>query len=153
MSLAKQTIKPDVTAALSRLLSDSALWRAALGACPTPIAILDASTPDRAVTYVNPAFEAYFGYRRGEAHGSPLAAVLFRGDEPLVHRLLATPGSRWQLKAWTRNDALRHIELSLGAVRNVEGRTTYWVLSFSDRGEAESLRAELELMRPAAAAA
>jgi PAS domain S-box-containing protein len=153
MSLAKQTIKPDVTAALSRLLSDSALWRAAIGACPTPIAILDAATPERAVTYVNPAFEAYFGYRRAEAHGAPLAAVLFRGDEPLVHRLLAAPGSRWQLKAWTKSDAVRHVELALGAVRNPEGRTTYWVVSFSDRGEAESLRAQLESLRPAAAAA
>jgi PAS domain S-box-containing protein len=153
MNLAKQAIKPDVTAALSRLLSDSALWRAAMGACPIPVAILDASTPERAVTYVNPAFEAYFGYRRGEAHGSPLAALLFRGDEPLVHRLLATPGSRWQLKAWTRNDAMRHIDLALGAVRNAEGRTTYWVVTLSDRSEAESLRAELESVRPAAAAA
>jgi PAS domain S-box-containing protein len=153
MSLAEQSIKPDVTAALSRLLSDSALWRAAMGACPTPIAILDASTPERAVTYVNPAFEAYFGYRRGEAHGGPLAGLLFRGDEPLVHRLLATPGSRWQLKAWTRHDTLRHVELALGAVRNAEGRTTYWVVTFSDRSEAESLRAELDSMRPAAAAA
>jgi hypothetical protein len=79
--------------------------------------------------------------------------VLFRGDEPLVHRLLATPGSRWELKAWARNDSLRHVELALGAVRNAEGRTTYWIASFSDRSEAESLRAELDSMRPAAAAA
>ncbi len=150
MNLANE--KPDVTAALTRLLSDSALWRAALGACATPVAIVDASTPQRAVTYVNPAFESYFGYRRGEAHGQPLAGVLFRGDEPLVHRLLAAPGSRWQLKSWTKADTLKHVDLALGAVRNPEGRVTYWVLSFSDRAEAEVLRAELERLRPAAAA-
>jgi len=80
MNLDTNTARPDVTAALSRLLSDSALWRAA-------------------------------------------------------------PGT-----------ARRHVELAIGAVRNNEGRVTHWVLSFSDRSEAERLRAELESLRPAAAA-
>ena len=65
----------------------------------------------------------------------------------------SAPASRWQVKAWTRSDSLRHVELALGAVRNAEGRVTYWVVSFADRSEAEKLRAELDSMRPAAAAA
>ena len=127
MNLDTNTARPDVTAALSRLLSDSALWRAALGACPVPVAVLDAGSPERALSYTNAAFESFFGYRRAEAQGRTLAALLFQGDEPLMHR-------------------------AKDAVRNNEGRVTYWVLSFSDRSEAENLRAELESLRPAAAA-
>src|SRR5437764_512646 len=89
MSLANRAINSDVTPALSRLLSDAALWRAALGACGVPVALLDAGAGERPVTYANPAFEAFFGHRRGDALGRSLADVLFRGDQPLVHRLLA----------------------------------------------------------------
>lgn len=152
MNLDANSARPEVTAALSRLLSDSALWRAALGACPAPVAILDAGSPERAITYANPAFEGYFGYRRTEAQGRTLAAVIFQGDEPLVHRLLASPNSHWHLRARAKDGSLRHVELALGVVRNTEGRVTYWVLSFSDRSEAENLRVELESLRPAAAA-
>ena len=152
MNLDSSYARPDVTAALSRLLSDSALWRAALGACPVPVAVLDAGSPERALSYANPAFEAFFGYRRTETQGRSLAALLFQGDEPLMHRLLAAPNSYWHVRARARDGSTRHVELAIGAVRNNEGRVTYWVLSFSDRSEAESLRAELESLRPAAAA-
>ena len=151
MSLSNSSPKPDVTAALSRLLSDSAVWHAALGACAVPIAILDAG-PERSVRYVNRAFEAFFGYRRVEVQGRPLASALFHGDEPLVHRLLAAPDSRWETNAWAKNDVLRPVEVGLGAVRAADGRISSWIVSFTDRSELEALRARLESARERAAA-
>lgn len=129
MSLANRAINADVTPALSRLLSDAALWRAALGASGAPVALLDAGAGTRPVTYVNSAFERFFGYRRGEALGRSLAEVIFLGDEPLVHRLLAAPDSRARVQAWARDGSPREVELALGAVRNTEGRTTHWVVT------------------------
>jgi hypothetical protein len=81
----------------------------------------------------------------------PLAALVFRGDEPLVHRMLAEPNSRWKLRAWGKDGALRYVEVSLGAVRNGEDELTHWVLAFSDRAEVEQLRSELEGLRSLAA--
>ena len=137
--------------ALYRLLSDSALARAALNACGFPIAMLDACAASRPVTYANAAFETFFGYAADEALERPLAALVFRGDEPLVHRMLAEPNSRWKLRAWGKDDALRYVEVSLGAVRNGEDELTHWVVAFSDRAEVEQLRPELEALRSLAA--
>ena len=74
--------RPEAAPALFRLLSDSALSRAALG--------------------------------------RPLAALLFRGDDALVHRLLAESVSRWELKAWAKDRTAKQVELALGAVRSAE---------------------------------
>lgn len=142
----------DTAPALFRLLSDSALSRAALGACGLPLAIVDAAAPARLVTYANPAFEGFFGYRPAEALGRPLAALLFKGDDALVHRLLAESTSRWELKAWGKDGKPRHVELTLGAVRSAEGRLTHWVAAFADRGEVERLRSELAGLRSLASA-
>src|SRR5687767_15586246 len=105
MALPKRLQHPENAPALSRLLSDSALSRAALGACGFPLAMLDAKAAARPVTYVNAAFEGFFGYRASEALGRPLATLLFHGDEPLVHRLLAESNSRWKLRAWSKDSA------------------------------------------------
>jgi PAS domain S-box-containing protein len=152
MALPKKLEKPDTAPALSRLLSDSALSRAALGACGFPLAMLDARSGSRPLTYVNAAFEGFFGYRGAEALGRPLAALLFHGDEPLVHRLLAESSSRWKLRAWGKDGAVRHVEIALGAVHNAEGQLTHWVVAFSDRSEVERLRSELEGLKALAAA-
>jgi PAS domain S-box-containing protein len=152
MALPKKLEKPDTAPALSRLLSDSALSRAALGACGFPLAMLDARSGSRPLTYVNAAFEGFFGYRGAEALGRPLAALLFHGDEPLVHRLLAESSSRWKLRAWSKDGAVRHVEIALGAVHNAEGELTHWVVAFSDRSEVEKLRSELEGLKALAAA-
>lgn len=144
--------KPEAAPALYRLLSDSALSRAALGACGIPLAMLDARIPARSITYVNPAFETFFGYRTTDALGHPLAKLLFRNDEPLVHRLLAEPNARWKLKAWSKDGAPRYVDVSLGAVHSAAGELTHWVLAFSDRSEIEKLRAELEGLKSLAAA-
>ena len=144
--------KPEAAPALYRLLSDSALSRAALGACGVPLAILDARIPARSITYVNPAFETFFGHRGSDALGHPLAKLLFRNDEPLVHRLLAEPNSRWKLKAWAKDGTPRYVDVSLGAVHSAAGELTHWVLAFCDRSEIEKLRAELEGLKSLAAA-
>ena len=147
MTVIHRVNRPDPGAALHRLLSDSAVWRSALGACAFPLAVLDATTPVRPVTYLNGAFEGYFGYRSAEALGRPISALLFRGDEALVHRLLAESTSRWELKAWAKDGTARQVELALGAVRGAEGRITHWVVAFSDRSEVERLRAELTTLK------
>jgi PAS domain S-box-containing protein len=114
--------------------------------------MLDARAGARPLTYVNAAFEGFFGYRADEALGRPLAALLFHGDEPLVHRLLAESSSRWKLRAWGKDGAVRHVELSLGAVHSADGQLTHWVVAFADRSEIEKLRAELEGLKALAAA-
>jgi hypothetical protein len=45
------------------------------------------------------------------------------------------------------------VELTLAAVRANDGRISHWVAAFSDRTEIEQLRAELDSLRPLAAAA
>jgi PAS domain S-box-containing protein len=141
------------TPALARLLGDAAMSRAALGACGFPVAILDAMHTARPVTYVNPAFEAFFGWRADEAQGRGLGALIFRGDDALMHRMLADAAPRRTVKAWSRDGTLRHVELTFGALRHADGRTNYWVVAFSDRSELETLRAEIESLRRLDAAA
>ena len=152
MALPKRLEKTETAPALYRLLTDSALSRAALGACGLPLAMLDARTGSRPLTYVNAAFEGFFGYRSAEALGRPLAALLFHGDEPLVQRLLAESSSRWKLKACGKDGAARHVEISFGAVHSADGQLTHWVVAFADRSEVEKLRVELEDLKTLAAA-
>jgi PAS domain S-box-containing protein len=106
--------------------------------------MLDATSPARPITYVNPAFAAYFGWREADAIGRPLGALLFRGEDST---LAADPGARLEAKAWTKDGALRHVELALGAVRSADGKLSRWVISFADRSELERLRTELEGLR------
>jgi PAS domain S-box-containing protein len=144
MKVASKVQRPEAAPALARLLSESALSRAALGACAFPVAMLDATSPTRPITYVNPAFAAYFGWREADAIGQPLGALLFRGEDSA---LPADPGTRREAKAWTKDGALRHVELALGAVRGADGKLSRWVISFADRSELERLRSELAGLR------
>ena len=147
MTVLNKIDRSEAAPALFRLLSDSALSRAALDACGFPLAILDAGSPARGVTYVNPSFEDFFGYRAGEAVGQPLAKLVFRGDDTLASRLLAESASRWQVRAWGKDGSARYVEAALSALRSADGRRTHWVVAFSDRGEVEKLRAELDAFR------
>ncbi len=127
--------------------------RSALGACGFPIAILDGSATDRPVVYVNAAFESFFGLRAADALGRGLGSLILRGDEAQVHRMLAEQTPRRVLKAWSKDGGVRPVELTINALRGTEGAITHWVLAFSDRTELERLRAELDSLRPLAAAA
>jgi PAS domain S-box-containing protein len=143
--------RPESAPALFRLLSDSALSRCALDACGAPLVLLNALLKSRPVCYINHAFEAFFGVREAEALGHSLAALLFRGDEALVQRMLTETSRRWELTAHGKGGDLRHVEVALGAVRGVDGKLTHWVLTFADRGETERLRAEVESLKGLAA--
>ena len=151
MTVVNRVQRAQAAPALFRLLSESALSRAALEACGFPLAFLDATLPDRRITYVNAAFASYFGWSEADAVGRSPAKLLLRGDEAALQRLLADPGTRWRLNTCGKDGEARHVELALGAVRSVDGKLTHWVLSFSDCSELERLRSELEKLRALAA--
>jgi len=140
--------------ALFRLLSDSALSRAALSVCGFPLLLVDADAPERPVTYANAAFEEFFGYCEAEVRGRAVVDLLFHGDEAVAQRLFGEPTSRWRLPAWGKNGRALQVEATVGAVRAADGRLTHWVLGIVDRSEVETLRAEIAALRscPAAAA-
>ena len=132
MHALKKAEAGEATPALARLLSESALYRAALGACGFPVAILDGAQAMRPVSYVNAAFEEFFGYAEHEALGRPLAQLVLRGDEPLAHRLLAGSRAHWQINVWTRDGTARRVEATIGAVRGPDQRITHWVAAFAE---------------------
>jgi len=137
--------------ALARLLADSALSRAALAACGFPVALADATAKGRPLTYVNSAFEAFFGYRADEAQGKPVITLLFPEAEGAASMFDEAP-SRLQMRARRKDGSSADIEISIGMVHSADGRLTHWVLAFADRSELERLRDELRLLRALAAA-
>ena len=140
--------RPEVAPALFRLLSESALSRAALDACGVPLVLVDVAA-ENAISYVNRAFEAFFGYRAAEALGRPAARLLF-ADADAAGRLFRTPETQMLLRAQRKDGSPADVEVAAGAVRGVDGRVTHWVLAFSDRTELEQLRGELNALRAAA---
>lgn len=136
--------------ALARLLADSALSRAALGACGFPVA-LAATAKGRPLTYVNSAFESFFGYRSDEVLGRPVITLLFPEDESAASMFKEAP-ARVQMRARRKDGVTAHVELTIGMVHGADGRLTHWVLAFADRGEIERLREELRVLRAIAAA-
>jgi PAS domain S-box-containing protein len=151
MTVVNKVQRTQAAPALFRLLSESALSRAALEACAFPLALLDAAQPARPLTYVNAAFVRYFGWSEADALGRSPAKLLLRGDEAALQKLLADPGTRWHLSTCGKDGEERQVELALGAVRSVDGKLTHWVLSFADCSELERLRRELEKLRSLAA--
>lgn len=151
MTVVNRVQRTQPAPALARLLAESALCRAALEACAFPVALLDAAQPSRPVTYVNAAFCRFFGWSEADAVGKAPAALLLRGDDAALQRLLADPGTLWRLATTGKDGEQRHVELALGSVRSAEGKLTHWVLSFSDCSELERLRSELEKLRALAA--
>jgi PAS domain S-box-containing protein len=137
--------------ALARLLSDSALSRAALAACGFPVALADATAKGRPFTYVNSAFETFFGYRADEVLGRPVITLLFPEDEAAAGMFNEAP-VRLLMRARRKDNAAAEVELSLGMVHGVDGRLTHWVLAFADRGEIARMREELRVLRAIAAA-
>lgn len=140
--------RPEVAPALFRLLAEAALSRAALDACGLPVALADAAG-SRPLSYVNQAFEAFFGYRAAEALGRPVQALL--AMEPArAEQLFREPAQSVLLRAQRKDCSLAQVEVSVGAVRGSDGRVTHWVLAFSDRTELEQLRDKLNALRAAA---
>lgn len=133
--------RPEVAPALFRLLAEAALSRAALDACSLPVALAEAAG-SRPLSYVNQAFEAFFGYRAAEALGRPVQALLAL-DPACAERLFREPAPSIALRARRKDGSPAHVEASVGAVRGSDGRVTHWVLAFSDRTELEQLRERL----------
>ncbi len=139
--------------ALFRLLSDSALARAALSACGLPVALLDASAPGRPITYVNSAFEGFFGFCEADARGRGVIDLLFRGDEQVAEHLFGERVARRRLRAWRKDGSPLHVEAAVGGIRGADGQLTHWVLAFVDRSELEMLREEIAALKTSHAAA
>ena len=132
--------------ALARLLSDSALSRAALAACGFPVALADAAAKGRPLTYVNPAFESFFGYRADETVGRPSITLLFPEDEAAASMFSEAP-ARVHMRARRKDGSTAEVELSIGMVHGVDGLLTHWVLAFADRSEIERMREELRVLK------
>jgi PAS domain S-box-containing protein len=143
--------KPQPAPALAQFLSDSALSRAALAACGFPVALSDATAKARPLTYINPAFEAFFGYRADEVLGRPLITLLFPEDEGAASMFNEAP-QRLQMRARRKDGTAAEVDLSIGMVHGVDGHMTHWVLAFADRSEMERMREELRVLRAVAAA-
>jgi len=137
--------RPEVAPALFRLLAEAALSRAALDACGLPVALVDAAG-SRPLSYVNHAFEAFFGLRAAEALGRPAQALLAT-DAPTVEQLFAERAAPVAMRVPRKDGAPAQVEVSVGVVRGSDGRVTHWVLAFSDRTELEQLRARLAAPR------
>ena len=124
--------RPDVAPALFRLLAEASLSRAALDACGVPVALVDAAAPSRPLTYVNQAFESFFGHRAAEALGRPAAALLF-GDASLAERLFRESDERLQLSAQRKDGAQASVEVVVNPLRASDGRVTHWVMALTAR--------------------
>jgi PAS domain S-box-containing protein len=140
-----------VAPALARLLSDSALSRAALAACGFPVALADAGAKGRPLTYVNPSFEAFFGYRAEDVLGRPVITLLFPEADGAADMFNDAP-VRLQMRARCKDGTGAEVELSIGMVHGVEGLLTHWVLAFADRSEIARMQEELRVLRAIAAA-
>jgi len=64
-------------------------------------------------------------------------------DAGAAGRLYRSPEAQALLRAQRKDGSQAHVEVSIGAVRGVDGRVTHWVLAFSDRTELEQLRESL----------
>jgi len=137
--------RPEIAPALFRLLAESALSRAALDACGMPVILVDAAVQPEPVSYVNRAFETFFGYRAAESLGRPAKGLLFADARP-AERLFREPDARNVLRARRKDGSEVDVEVAVSALRGVDGRVTHWVLAFADRTELEALRATLNAL-------
>ena len=137
--------------ALAQLLSDSSLSRAALAACGFPVALSDASAKGRPITYVNPSFEAFFGYRADEVLGRPVITLLFPEADGAASMFNEAP-VRLNMLARRKDGSGAQVELSIGMVHGVNGSLSHWVLAFADRSEIARMQEELRILRAIAAA-
>ena len=99
----------------------------------------DAAAKGLPLTYVNPAFESFFGYRAEEVIGRPVITLLFPEDEGAAIMFKDAP-ARLRMHARRKNGAAAEVELSIGMVHGVDGRLTHWVLAFADRSEIARMR-------------
>jgi len=138
--------------ALFRLLSDSAMSRAALASCGAAVAIVDAQDANWPIAYLNPAFEQLFGYRDGDVGGQPLVSLILGRAPDMQNLLLEAVRVPHEICAIHKNGAQLNLEIVLGPVHDSGGRLTHWVLTCTDRTELAQLREEVAALRSVRAA-
>ena len=68
------------------------------------------------ITYVNPAFEAFFGYRASELLGRPVITMLFPEDEAAASMFTAAP-ARLLMRARCKDGSGADVTVSIGMVQ------------------------------------
>jgi len=147
-----RTGRHDLAPALFRLLSDSAMSRAALASCGAAVAIVDAQDSNWPIAYLNPAFEHLFGHRDRDVCGQPLVSLILSREPGMQDLLLEAVQLPHEICAIHKNGTRRDVEIVLGPVYDSGGRLTHWVMTFTDRSELARLRAELATLQPRRAA-
>jgi len=142
----------DLAPALFRLLSDSAMSRAALASCGAAVAIVDAQDAAWPIAYLNPVFERLFGHRDVDVGGQSLIALIFGLDPQVQDRLLEAVRAPHDVCAAHKNGIPLEVEIVLGPVHDSNGRLTHWVLTCTDRTELAQLREEVAALRSLRAA-
>ena len=127
--------------ALFRLLSDSALYRAAMAASRVPLALLDAQLAAMPFVFVNPAFERLSGYAERDALGRPVSLALVPcSDEGSIAALLgpagepaaAAAGLRIACRVRRRDATERAVLAAFDPVRDDRGRISHWIVAIDD---------------------
>ena len=119
--------------ALFRLLSDSALNRAALDVCGAAVAIVDAGDPALPIVYANPAFEATFRITVDRVVGSPaIERVAADARDLSAWSPCGGERSRVEFEAHRGDGSRFAAEAVAGEVRGTRGERTHWVLTFTD---------------------
>jgi len=144
--------RPVLAPALFRLLSDSAMSRAALASCGAAVAIVDAQDANWPIAYLNPAFEHLFGHRDRDVCGQPLVSLILSREPGMQDLLLEAVQLPHEICAIHKNGTRRDVEIVLGPVYDSGGRLTHWVMTFTDQSELARLRAELATLQPRRAA-
>ena len=115
------------------------------------MALSDASAKGRPITYVNPSFEAFFGYRADEVIGRPVITLLFPEADGAAGMFNEAP-ARLNMLARRKDGSGAQVELSIGMVHGISGSLSHWVLAFADRSEIARMQEELRVLRAIAAA-
>lgn len=121
--------------ALFRLLSDSALYRAAMSASSLPLALLDAGHAELPFVFVNPAFERLCGYAARDTLGRHASLVLAACSEEASLRSLLEPadaGLRIACRVRQRDATERAVLAVFDPVRDNRGRVTHWIVALDD---------------------
>ena len=127
--------------ALFRLLSDSALYRAAMSASSLPLALLDAGHAELPFVFVNPAFERLCGYAARDTLGRHASLVLAACSEEASLRTVLEPagattaanaGLRIACRVRQRDATERAVLAVFDPVRDNRGRVTHWIVALDD---------------------
>ena len=129
---------------------DADLYRRLLESSPEGVALIDATTDEHPVLYVNPAFEALTGYPAADLLGKNLR--LLQGDDReqdgrhrLRDALKQGESCRVLLRNYRKDGSLFWNEMTVLPLRNADGRITHFAGHHRDAGD--RLRIDPKLAR------